>query len=98
LSPNEDQTKTIDRQVTISGTPEAQWKSQYYIYDKIRQEGYAGDDEVRLRAEIYVPTSLIGRLVGKGGQNVSEDRFILINKTIDPFLGSSITTIDRCDY
>ena len=32
--------------------------------------GYVGDDEVRLRAEIYVPTSLIGRLVGKGGHNV----------------------------
>jgi transcription antitermination factor NusA-like protein len=32
--------------------------------------GYAGDDEVRLRAEILVPTSLIGRLVGKGGHNV----------------------------
>ncbi|CAF4054425.1 unnamed protein product, partial [Rotaria sp. Silwood2] len=85
LSPHEDQNKIIDRQVTISGTPEAQWKSQYYIYDKIRQEGYiifipykelsesyAGDDEVRLRAEIYVPTSLIGRLVGKGGQNVRQ--------------------------
>ena len=33
--------------------------------------GYAGDDEVRLRAEIDFPTALIGRLVGKGGQNVS---------------------------
>ena len=32
--------------------------------------GYAGDDEVRLRAEIFVPTTLIGRLVGKGGHNV----------------------------
>ncbi|UJR35485.1 hypothetical protein I4U23_028240 [Adineta vaga] len=71
-SPHEDQNKIVDRQVTITGTPEAQWKSQYYIYDKIRQEGYAGDDEVRLRAEIYVPTSLIGRLVGKGGQNVRQ--------------------------
>ncbi|CAF1204566.1 unnamed protein product [Adineta steineri] len=71
-NPQEDQNKIVDRQVTISGTPEAQWKSQYYIYDKIRQEGYAGDDEVRLRAEIYVPTSLIGRLVGKGGQNVRQ--------------------------
>jgi len=72
ISPDEDQTKIIDRQVTITGTPEAQWKSQYYIYDKIRQEGYAGDDEVRLRAEILVPTSLIGRLVGKGGHNVRQ--------------------------
>ena len=80
----------MERQVTITGTPEAQWKSQYYIYDKIRQEGclilvfffkiikrisssgYAGEDEVRLRAEINVPTSLIGRLVGKGGHNVKE--------------------------
>ncbi|CAF4547620.1 unnamed protein product [Rotaria sp. Silwood1] len=72
ISQDEDQNKIIDRQVTITGTPEAQWKSQYYIYDKIRQEGYVGDDEVRLRAEIYVPTSLIGRLVGKGGHNVRQ--------------------------
>ncbi|UJR10444.1 hypothetical protein I4U23_014648 [Adineta vaga] len=71
-NPDEDQNKIVDRQVTITGTPEAQWKSQYYIYDKIRQEGYAGDDEVRLRAEIFVPTSLIGRLVGKGGHNVRQ--------------------------
>ena len=41
-----------------------------YIYEFPFSLGYAGDDEVRLRAEIYVPTSLIGRLVGKGGHNV----------------------------
>jgi len=39
ISPDEDQNKIIDRQVSITGTPEAQWKAQYYIYDKIRQEG-----------------------------------------------------------
>ncbi|CAF0725404.1 unnamed protein product [Didymodactylos carnosus] len=72
ISPDEDQNKVIDRQVTITGTPEAQWKAQYYIYDKIRQEGYAGNDDVKLRAEIFVPTSIIGRLIGKGGQNVRE--------------------------
>ena len=89
--------------MTITGTPEAQWKSQYYIYDRIRQEGlpslslcfarckdgetndcsslgYAGDDDVRLRAEIFVPTSLIGRLVGKGGQNV---RALLLRPYLD---------------
>ena len=72
-SADEDQTKITEREIVISGTPEAQWKSQYYIYDRIRQEGYAGeDDEVRLRAEIHVPTTLIGRLVGKGGQNVRQ--------------------------
>ena len=46
------------------------------IYIEIMQNrtiiflGCVGDDEVRLRAEIYIPTSLIGRLVGKGGHNV----------------------------
>jgi len=72
LNPQDEQSKNGDREITITGTPEAQWKSQYYIYDKLRQDGYAGDDEVRLRAEINVPTSLIGRLVGKGGQNVRQ--------------------------
>lgn len=72
IGADEDPTKTGDREIVISGTPEAQWKSQYYIYDKIFQEGYFGDDEVRLRAEILFPTSLIGRLIGKGGQNIRQ--------------------------
>lgn len=116
--------------MTITGTPEAQWKSQYYIYDKIRQEGmtlilfflslhvckylpisfpplslssgYAGDDEVRLRAEIYVPTSLIGRLVGKGGHNVrminkEKNRSIEKLNYFFCYSGSSIATINRCN-
>ncbi|CAM4779844.1 unnamed protein product [Rotaria magnacalcarata] len=72
VSQDEDSSEVSERQVTITGTPEAQWKSQYYIYDKIRQEGYFGEDLVRLRAEINVPTLLIGRLVGKGGHNVRQ--------------------------
>lgn len=104
--------------MTITGTPEAQWKSQYYIYDKIRQEGwiifslslskillhtgYAGDDEVRLRAEIYVPTALIGRLVGKGGHNVRVNNEERERKRIEIFFdshsGSSIAAIHRCNY
>ena len=39
INPDEDQSKIIDREIVISGTPEAQWKSQYYIYEKLRQEG-----------------------------------------------------------
>lgn len=61
-----------ERQVTISGTPEAQWKSQFYIYDKIRTEGFVGNEEVRLRVEIFVPSAMVGRIIGKGGQNVRE--------------------------
>lgn len=73
VNPDEDQSKIVDREIVICGTPEAQWKSQYYIFEKLRLEGYSNhDDGVRLRAEVSVPTSLIGRLIGKGGQNVRQ--------------------------
>jgi len=39
LNPQDEQSKNGDREITITGTPEAQWKSQYYIYDKLRQDG-----------------------------------------------------------
>ncbi|XP_014668900.1 PREDICTED: insulin-like growth factor 2 mRNA-binding protein 2 isoform X2 [Priapulus caudatus] len=61
-----------ERQVTITGTPESQWKAQYYIFDKVRTEGYFGTEDVRLRVEIMVPTLMVGRIIGKGGQNVRE--------------------------
>ncbi|CAH0558056.1 unnamed protein product [Brassicogethes aeneus] len=51
-----------ERKVTILGSPEAQWK-----------EGFvAGSDDVRLTVEIMVPSSQVGRIIGKGGQNVRE--------------------------
>ncbi len=39
LNPQDEQNKNTDRQITITGAPEAQWKSQYYIYEKLRQDG-----------------------------------------------------------
>ncbi|CAG9812067.1 unnamed protein product [Chironomus riparius] len=68
--PAEQQT---ERKVTIVGTPEAQWKAQYLIYEKMREEGFvSGTDDVRLTVEILVPSSQVGRIIGKGGQNVRE--------------------------
>ncbi|XP_050308955.1 insulin-like growth factor 2 mRNA-binding protein 1 isoform X2 [Anthonomus grandis grandis] len=62
-----------ERRVTIVGTPEAQWKAQYLIFEKMREEGFvAGSDDVRLTVEILVPSSQVGRIIGKGGQNVRE--------------------------
>lgn len=62
-----------ERKVTIVGTPEAQWKAQYLIFEKMREEGFmpAGED-VRLTVELLVPSSQVGRIIGKGGQNVRE--------------------------
>ncbi|CAK9302833.1 unnamed protein product [Gordionus sp. m RMFG-2023] len=60
------------RKVTIIGTPEAQWKAQFHIFEKIQNEGFAGMDEVSLTCQIFVPTPLVGRIIGRKGQNVQE--------------------------
>lgn len=39
----------------------------------MREEGFvSGSDDVRLTVEILVPSSQVGRIIGKGGQNVRE--------------------------
>jgi len=64
---------TAQRRVTIVGAPEAQWKAQYLIFQKLREEGFAaGGDDIRLTVEITVPSAQVGRIIGKGGQNVRE--------------------------
>nr|AYA72644.1 insulin-like growth factor 2 mRNA binding protein 1 [Pinctada fucata] len=62
-----------ERKVIITGSAEAQWKAQFYIFDKIKMEGnFQRLEEVHLRSEVMVPRSMIGRIIGKGGQNVRE--------------------------
>ncbi|KAG5669135.1 hypothetical protein PVAND_017031 [Polypedilum vanderplanki] len=73
LEADKPQEQQTERKVTIVGTPEAQWKAQYLIYEKMREEGFvSGTDDVRLTVEILVPSSQVGRIIGKGGQNVRE--------------------------
>lgn len=49
-----------ERKVTIVGSPEAQWKAQYLIFEKMREEGFfSGTDEVRLTVEIMVASSQV---------------------------------------
>jgi len=39
----------------------------------MREEGFAsGSDDIRLTVEILVPSGQVGRIIGKGGQNVRE--------------------------
>jgi len=62
-----------ERKVTIFGSAEAQWKAQFLIFDKMREEGYGnGIEDVRLPVEMCVPSSQVGRIIGKKGQNVRE--------------------------
>jgi len=61
------------RKVTVVGNPESQWKAQYLIFEKLREEGFSsGVEDVKLTVEIMVPSAQVGRIIGKGGQNVRE--------------------------
>ena len=61
------------RKVTITGTPEAQWKAQYAIFRKVAYETPAGPIvDANLVLEIMVPSSQVGRIIGKNGQTVRE--------------------------
>lgn len=61
-----------ERKITIYGSPESQWKAQYLIYEKLRGGGFSNGMDIRLTIEIMVPTSQVGRIIGKGGANVRE--------------------------
>lgn len=64
----------------IVGTPESQWKAQYLIFEKVGEENFNARapnrpvEEVRLTAEILVPSSAVGRIIGKSGNTVKEMR------------------------
>lgn len=73
LPPAQDGVDEPRRKVTVIGNPESQWKAQYLIFEKLREEGFtAGLEDVKLTVEIMVPSSQVGRIIGKGGQNVRE--------------------------
>ena len=47
---------------------------QYLIYEKLKIEGFTDphDGDVTLTIEMFVPSSQVGRIIGKGGANVRE--------------------------
>ena len=49
------------RRVTIVGAPEAQWKAQYLIFQKLREEGFTpgNNEDIRLTIEIMVPSAQV---------------------------------------
>ena len=51
-------------------------QASYYIFDKLTQEGFSGMDDVRLRTSIKIPKSMVGRVIGKGGKNVSNLTYV----------------------
>lgn len=84
ISPPENGDGDKERRVAIIGTPEGQWKSQFCIFDKLKQEGFFGNEEGRLTSEICIPASLVGRIIGKGGNNVRELQRLTSSEVVIP--------------
>jgi len=42
------------------------------VFEKLKQEGFAGNDDVRLRTAMKVPRHMVGRVIGRGGKNVRD--------------------------
>ena len=55
------QDAVAQRRVTIVGAPEAQWKAQYLIFQKLREEGFTpgNNEDIRLTIEIMVPSAQV---------------------------------------
>jgi len=72
IMPPEEGDDDKQRKVMILGNAEGQWKSQFCIFDKLKQEGFFNGMDERLTSEINIPSTIVGRIIGKGGNNVRE--------------------------
>ena len=72
------------RKVTIMGNPEGQWKSQFCIFDKLKQEGFFNGADERLTSEMSIPATIVGRVIGKGGNNVRELQRVTSSEVVIP--------------
>ncbi|XP_054163763.1 insulin-like growth factor 2 mRNA-binding protein 2 isoform X2 [Oppia nitens] len=69
-----------ERKVTIVGSPESQYVAQFLIYRKVFVEsfhpsastGSQSTQDPRLKVEIMIPSTQVGRIIGKGGSVVKE--------------------------
>jgi len=90
--PTDAEKDDISARVTIVGQPEAQWKAQFCIYDKLKQEGWFGSEEGRLTSQITIPGVLVGRVIGKGGVNVRELQRLTSSEVTIPRQGEIVAS------
>jgi len=50
-------------------------QASYFVFEKMKLEGFAGYDDVRLKTAIKVPKAVVGRIVGKGGKTVKNIQY-----------------------
>ncbi|KAH7696586.1 KH domain-containing protein [Aphelenchoides avenae] len=63
---------TKERCVTVTGTDQQIFKAEFWIFQRVAENSLALIDEVVLNSLLSVPTSMVGRIIGKSGANVRE--------------------------
>lgn len=63
-----------ERKVTVVGSQEAQWRAQFHIFKRVLVDSVSPNIPIEstLRVEMMVPSSQVGRIIGKNGQTVRE--------------------------
>jgi len=69
---DDDPNPAAERIVTIKGNPDSIWRASFLVFEKLKTEGFSGNEDVRLRTAIRVPKASVGRVIGKGGKNVRD--------------------------
>lgn len=72
IETKKDADPAVDRIVTVKGVQDACWRASYMVFEKLKVEGFAGNDDVRLKTSLRIPKAVVGRIIGKGGKNVRE--------------------------
>ncbi|CAI5445854.1 unnamed protein product [Caenorhabditis angaria] len=70
--PQNKEKKIEERMVTITGTDLQLLRAQQLIYEKMAEQTPQNFTDLKLRTELSVPSKIVGRIIGKGGQNVRE--------------------------
>jgi insulin-like growth factor 2 mRNA-binding protein 1 len=97
IETKKDADPSVDRLVTVKGTPDACWRASYLVFEKLKMEGFAGNDDVRLKTSLRIPKVVVGRLIGKGGKNVRELQRItgaMIKLPEDPSVQGEEVTVE----
>jgi insulin-like growth factor 2 mRNA-binding protein 1 len=72
IEPRKEGDPSAERLVTIKGSVDSCWNASFLVFEKMKLEGFGGNDDVRLMVIIRIPKPMVGRVIGKGGKNVRE--------------------------
>lgn len=88
-----------DRSVCVKGTAEGFWKASCMIFEKMKIEGFAGNDDVRLCTLMTIPKNSVGRIIGKGGKNareIEQGTGAIVRITDDPRASEEEAMVEVC--